>query len=457
MAGHKNKIAVTSIQRATTLTPTSLNAIRDKNNIMIAAGIESNSDITPSLKSGSISTSDDDIEEGEYSSADHDLKEKKDQLIVPPCITIVGSTTATISPTHNLSFRKHCEGDEISTVHSAADRRQHAPISSQCSQPASIDDAPSKIKIYNIVHSVIFILLSVSITYFTQHAQVRSLRQELDTLHETRRNLEESQCQLSEELEAASSDLAQYKDAHEKMKKVNHGMFTLMKQLKDTENRERLTELERRANKAESRLQSFVESIQSTSAEQVTQKFGPGPHQVELLVKLPRSQAAQHIKLELASIDTKYGMPHAVHTFLEQVHSRAWDGASFGFHHGHVLLATLPFTYDSNLTVQKAPTILFPEYSHAYPHEKYTVAFPGRPGTGPDFYINVQSNVFKHSPRTQDDGTFKEGEPCFARITDENSRRVIDEMNKLSVNNDFSLKERVMIQRARIVGFDERS
>jgi hypothetical protein len=149
-------------------------------------------------------------------------------------------------------------------------------------------------------------------------------------------------------------------------------------------------------------------------------------------------------------------MPHAVHTFLEQVHSKAWDGASFGFHPGHVLLATPSSTYESSRTAKQAPTILFPEYNYAYPHEKYTVAFPGRPGTGQDFYINVQSNVFEHSPRTHDNGAFKEGEPCFARIADENSRRIIDEMNKLSVNSDFSFTERVIIQQARIVGFDER-
>lgn len=437
------------------LPPTSPIEFTENNNMTIAVSIDSNSDSTPSLRSGSISTCDD-IEEGEHSLTDIDMLETKGQLIVSPCITIAGSSTARSSPSHNLSFRKQFDKAECSVVQSTADGRQQEPMSLQSSKRRSIDDASSNIKVHPILHSVIIILLSVSITYFTQHAQIQSLRQQLDILHETRRTLEETQCQLSEELETASSDLAQYIDAHEKMKKVNHGMFTLMRQLKNTDSDERLIELERRAHNAERRLQSFVDYIRSTSAEQVIQKFGPGPHQVELLVNLPGSQATQQIKLELASIDTKHGMPHAVHTFLEQVYSKAWDGASFAFHPGHVLLAIPPSTYESSRTPKQAPTVLFPEYNHAYPHEKYTVAFPGRPGTGQDFYINVQSNVFKHSPRIQEDGALKEGEPCFARIVDESSQRVIDEMNKLSVNSDFSFTERVIIQEARIVGFNER-
>jgi hypothetical protein len=168
-------------------------------------------------------------------------------------------------------------------------------------------------------------------------------------------------------------------------------------------------------------------------------------------VKLPNHQDVQVIKLELASIDTVDGMPHAVHTFLDQVDMGAWNGASFGFHAGHVLLAVPSQTSKSTKVV---PTVLFPEYSPAYSHEKYTVAFPGRPGTGQDFYINVQSNTQIHAPRIQD-GEFVEGEPCFAKISDVESRRVVDEMDKIAVGKSGRLSESVVIHEAKIVSHEE--
>jgi hypothetical protein len=307
------------------------------------------------------------------------------------------------------------------------------------------------------MYGIVFVLFSTSIAHYTQQTRVQSLHHQLNALHKSRRSLEESHNQLSNELQTASFDLAQYKNTHEKMKKINQDMSAHMRRLKEAEDRESVSELEKRAENAESRLKNMIDSIRSSSAQQVLQKYGPGPHQVELLVTFPGSEATQTIKLELASIDTKYGMPHAVHTFLEQIESKSWDGAAFGFHAGHVLLAVPSPSPDGKVgkVVKKAPSVLFPEYNNAYPHEKYTVAFPGKQGTGQDFYINVQSNVIHHAPKMQD-GKFVEGEPCFARIVDEDSRRVVDEMDKIAINSNRSLKERVVIQEARIVGFEGR-
>jgi len=333
----------------------------------------------------------------------------------------------------------------------AADDSHHEPV-----KKASIEEPAQTIMIRSNVFSMVSLLLIIGIAFFTQKVRVQYLQQKLDNLHLTRQLLEESHSLLSKELQKTSLDLAKYKDTHEKMKRVNHDMSEHMRRLREEESREGLIELEERAENAENRLKNIVDSIRSASKEQVLNKYGPGPHRVRMIVKLPGSQTTHSIILELASIDTIHGMPHAVHTFLDQVHLKAWDGATFGFHFGHVLLAVPSRSLDGSLTVKQVPTILFPEYNNAYPHEKYTVAFPGRPGTGRDFYINLQSNVVNHSPRIQD-GNFVEGEPCFARIVDENSRHVVDIMDKMSVNDNSSLQERVLIQEARIVGFDESS
>ncbi|KAL3801982.1 hypothetical protein HJC23_010326 [Cyclotella cryptica] len=415
-------------------------------------GIDSTSESTPSLKNESVSTCDD-IEEGGYSSQEEDTNEAQDQLIMPKFIMYDGYVKR-ISHVENVTLRRHPNRDEnrmIPMPSIAVDNGQYQPT-----KRAIAEEPVQSIMSRSNLFSMISLLLIVSVAFFAQQVRVQVLHHKLDSLHQTRKLLEESHRILSDELQITSLGLAKYKDNHEKMKKVNHDMSEHMRRLKEEGGRDNSSELEERAQNAENRLKNIVDSIRSASKEQVLRKYGPGPHRVELIVQLPGSQTVQSIILDMASIDTIYGMPHAVHTFLDQVHVKAWDGASFGFHFGHVLLAVPSRSLDGSLAVKQVPTILFPEYNNAYPHEKYTVAFPGRPGTGRDFYINLQSNVMNHSPRIQN-GSFVEGEPCFARIVDENSRRVVDAMDRMAVNNNSSLKERVLIQKARIVDFDESS
>lgn len=421
----------------------------------MALSIDSNTDSTPYLAHGSLSTCDD-IEEGGYSSQEEDFNEARDQLIVPKCITF-GGYTRRVSQCESLQFRRNLNREEHTVSPSpAVDNFQHQPLSSQISKQERVDGSAPKIKIRTIMSCLMLFLFTFCVAYFAKHGRVKSLHYQLEILHETRRHLEESHSKISQELQAASFNLARYKETHEKMKKVNHDMSAHMRRLKEEERRESLSELEKRTEIAESRLRYIVDSIRSASKEQVLQKYGPGPHQVELIVKLPGSQATQTIKLEMASVDTKFGMPHAVHTFLDQVQAKAWDGAAFSFHAGHVLLAVpSPVPQGSVVVVKEAPRVLFPEYNNAYPHEKYTVAFPGRLGTGQDFYINLRSNVINHSPKIQD-GKFVEGEPCFARIVDVESRRIVDQMDMMSVNSNGSLSEPVIIEEARIVAVPAR-
>jgi hypothetical protein len=411
-----------------------------------------NSNTTPNLTSGSISTCED-IEEGGYSSQDEEFfgkTEAQDEIIVPKHI-LVGGYTRRLSACENLPRRRSKQEADASLV--SCYQNLHCLTQTTQFVAGAKDSAP---KFKAVLYSIIFILIATTMGYFSQHSRVQALHHQLNALHESRRNLEESHTQLSHELKTASFNLAQFKNTHEKMKKVNHDMGEHMRRLKEEERRNNVVEMEKRAEKAEGRLQSIVDSIRVASREQVIKKYGHGPHQVELFVTLPGSHAVEKIQLDLASIDTKYGMPHAVHTFLDQVSAKAWDGAAFAFHAGHVLLAVPPPTPVGSQAVKTTTTLLFPEYNNAYPHEKYTVAFPGREGTGQDFYINLRSNVIHHSPRIEN-GEFIEGEPVFARILDEDSKSVVDNMNNLSVNSNGSLKQVVTIQKARIVGFAESS
>lgn len=399
-------------------------------------------DSTPNLTNGSISTCED-IENG-YLLPEEGCDQAKDQLIVPKCI-MIGGYTRRLSLCENLPVRRHSKPETPENLDSS---QLEAEIDThrRCFTEQKTNDSAPKWKTLTILLGTVLMFLVAAITYSSQQSRIQSLNQQVDVLHQARRHVEDSHSKLSRELLSASHNLAQYKSTHERMKKINDDMAQHMKKMKEkrTENSHEFE------SEAQSRLQSIIGSIRAASNQQVLQKYGPGPHQVELDVKMTGYQDFQTIKLDLASIDVTDGMPHAVHTFLEQVDAKVWNGASFGFHAGHVLLAVPSETLDNNESTYSVPTILFPEYSHKYPHEKYTVAFPGRPGTGQDFYINLKPNVLNHSPRIED-GKFTEGEPCFAKISDESSRRIIDEMDKIPINRNGSLSHRVIIHEARIV------
>jgi hypothetical protein len=132
------------------------------------------------------------------------------------------------------------------------------------------------------------------------------------------------------------------------------------------------------------------------------------------------------IVIEMAPLDT---VPHAIHLFLEQIEHGLWNGAYFYINTRHVLQAgpSSPNGY-KDLAKGKPPdtkrfedlqldTLAFPDYSHEFPHDIWTVGFAGRPG-GPDFYINKLDNIESHGPGGQIQHALEEqGDSCFGRIT----------------------------------------
>lgn len=176
-------------------------------------------------------------------------------------------------------------------------------------------------------------------------------------------------------------------------------------------------------------------SIQRESRRSVVDKYGPGPHYVEITVditSLPEDESMKSFVVELAPLSL---MPHAVHLFLEQVHHKLWNNAWFYVNGPHVLqggpqadeeeldrlhesgeeydereLAVRPFR-EKNLE-----TLSFSEYSDSYKHMPWTLGFTGRPG-GPDFYINKVDNSESHGPGGQQHHQLVEfADACFARV-----------------------------------------
>jgi len=101
-------------------------------------------------------------------------------------------------------------------------------------------------------------------------------------------------------------------------------------------------------------------------------------------------------------------MPHAIHVFLDAALEDRGEKWTCAFHRnaGHVLQAFLRSSTHK-------PGLAFQEYDAAFPHEKFTLGFAGRPG-GPEFYISTVSNVANHGPGSQ--GSRTEADSCFAKV-----------------------------------------
>jgi hypothetical protein len=146
--------------------------------------------------------------------------------------------------------------------------------------------------------------------------------------------------------------------------------------------------------------QSTQTLIQQYSLRVLLQRFGPGPHRVEVQLEFdPDSNVAEEpggdkFIIEMAP---ESEMPHAVHWFLEQVEQGLYNGASFHRNAHHVIQAGLVPNFATPPDLQLAQSmrqsglanVLFQEYSHDFPHVKWTLGYAGRPG-GPDFYISMQ-------------------------------------------------------------------
>jgi len=182
----------------------------------------------------------------------------------------------------------------------------------------------------------------------------------------------------------------------------------------------------------------------------VLQKFGQGPYHVMIEVAFPlnhiQAGTTDQFVVEMAPLKL---MPYTVHYFLEQISQKLYDGTSFGCNPGHVI-QTWPYPYIANVDVNMwAPfadsgmdKLAFQEYSHDYPHEKYTLGF----ASGSEFYISLEDNTVSHGPALESTIT----DPCFGKIV--HGFKVLDRMRKIPVPcHDVTMEEYIGIKRATII------
>lgn len=186
---------------------------------------------------------------------------------------------------------------------------------------------------------------------------------------------------------------------------------------------------------------NMQKAIQQMSKKALLEKFGPGPHFVEMFIRFDSGEGRAdggYITLELAPVDE---MPHAVYWFLEQVERKLYDGCSFHRNAVHVIQAG---PVPNFLTPANTPSlaqrfkdagfhsVLFQEYSPNFQHKKYTVGYAGRPG-GPDFYISTKDNSKIHGPGGQSNyEDAGEADPCFAKVT--YGQDIVERMRQSPVN-----------------------
>lgn len=208
---------------------------------------------------------------------------------------------------------------------------------------------------------------------------------------------------LERELAALDAIEQKREDLEEEQKIMDQAaLFTNPKMVQE------VSAIQRKLKLAANRAQKLKEQVSEISKRDAIDKYGPGPHRVEIELVFPGHLAGPtKFVIEMAPLDV---MPHSVYTFLEMASAGLLNGCSFILNALHVIKAA-PLPYDGSPAQDKAQaftdsgleSVAFREYSHEYPHKPLTVGFAAD-GT-PSFYINTEDNTEIHV-----------GDPCFGKI-----------------------------------------
>ena len=203
----------------------------------------------------------------------------------------------------------------------------------------------------------------------------------------------------------------------------------------------RLKEMKTKVEASSERADSLRDRVRTLSRHEAMQKYGPGPHRVEIELDFAPDEQTTSFTVELAPLNL---MPHSVDTFLEMVSSGLWDGCSFVMNAVHVIKASPLPVAEHVSAVEKLGSfekkglsrLAFSEYSEDFPHAPYTLGFSG--GDSPSWYINTEDNT-----------DFHRGDPCFGKIVA--GFDTVDKLKTRPTKDGIWYKDRVEIKHAKIL------
>lgn len=264
---------------------------------------------------------------------------------------------------------------------------------------------------------------------------------DLESILQMKKALEKDVSRIKRQQEDSIQDLNnKYGDKHADLEKENRQLQKERDELRikyeGPDKKEEEARLLMREKAFQEQVFMLQEATRKESRRTVLERFGTGPYEVEFAFEIEDGEKS--FVIEMAPLDE---VPHAVHTFLEQVDHGLWVGCAFYLNGPHVLQLGPSTTetedeteevteeeeteeeYDDRESAMKPfrmqglDSLAFPDYSPNFPHDAWTVGFTGRPG-GPDFYINKADNTHTHGPHGQPQHALEEqGDSCFGKIT----------------------------------------
>jgi cyclophilin family peptidyl-prolyl cis-trans isomerase len=206
---------------------------------------------------------------------------------------------------------------------------------------------------------------------------------------------------------------------------------------------EEVVAIQQKLKQSAEKAQKLKQQVQAMSKTEALEKYGPGPHRIELELSFPGHLAGPTtFVIELAPLDL---MPHSVYTFLEMTSLGLISGCSFILNALHVVKAApLPSnnkgsarqTTGQQFAANGLESVAFREYSSQYPHKPYTVGFAAD-GT-PSFYINTEDNTEIHM-----------GDPCFGTVI--SGVETVKRLEASPTRNGIWFENRIGITRATII------
>eukprot|EP00978_Attheya_sp_CCMP212_P032034 scaffold123288_cov50-Attheya_sp.AAC.3 len=281
-------------------------------------------------------------------------------------------------------------------------------------------------------------------SYMGARSELSVLQSRLSSLNQGLRTHEEALTNNEELTQSYEEAIAELQETHGHLEaKLSSPVRALLDALPEEMIRQ-LKGLSDISPNDSNRIAKIRRQIQAKNKQDVLEKYGPGPYQVEFELDFSPDENEEPTKfvVEMAPLDL---MPHSVHHFLEMISHGLLNGFAFNVGEYHIVMAGVK-SGEMEQVFKKArlTTLTFPEYSHEFPHDPYTLGFSGAP-PGPSWYINTVDNVEHHGPGGQEHHRGLDGDPCFAKVVSG-----FDVVDRIQMNL-LDLEHNVEIQRARIL------